>query len=262
MSPRPRTRAVRRPTDRPSRALKAVVDENVARMNVIDGLYQPIREAADAELGKIEAGRKLLKDQRALVKRLRQLRARVDTGDLTAFEARRTSHELRQRFGLEHRDTYLRAYSRQARLSPSAEAIGDVLHPVRSGESRPVWKAEIAAFESLLLAPKSEEADDVGTVRQGLEDPEPPPAVDVCLRPPFARETTGHWSTLNGAALKEARPALGNTYGFAVVAGAGGAAALALVGGTWPSRPTSESSRRRSTSRPPTAAPPPPCSAP
>jgi len=92
MSPRPRTRAVRRPTDRPSRALKAVVDENVARMNVIDGLYQPIREAADAELGKIEAGRKLLKDQRALVKRLRQLRARRHG---RAHRLRSTTHVTR-----------------------------------------------------------------------------------------------------------------------------------------------------------------------
>jgi hypothetical protein len=58
--------------------LKKLVEQQVVRINAIDELYKPLREAGDVDLAKSRRGSKLLEDRERLSRQLRELRKRLE----------------------------------------------------------------------------------------------------------------------------------------------------------------------------------------
>jgi hypothetical protein len=230
MSPRQRRAQRRDPKPRQSRELRAEVEQNVARINEINELYEPLREAADAELTRSAGGKKLLRDRQRLVGQLRRVQKRVEAGELNQYEAQAAFARHMEQFGFEHKERYLAAHSRHAELSPSTDAIVRALHTKDNELTHTRWSAEIEYLEAILLTPKLDTPDDAGTVQQGLGDPAPQP-FGLCLRPPFARQATANYSQLGSYGFSSTTPANGSLYAGAGAVEAGGGSAQALVGG-------------------------------
>lgn len=193
-------------------------------------MYQAVREAGDAELAKTASGKKLLNDTRALGRELREIHLKIASGKTSYGEGHRTSLQRRLRFRDKHQSALLKAYSRHARLQPSVDAIAAILHP-QEAAAAPVWVAEIAFLQAVLLTPSAAPSD-VGAVKQGLGDPTPPQPVNVCISAPYARKSTSEWNQLVGFAIAGATPSSGMLFtsaqglGFDGAAGAGSAEAF------------------------------------
>jgi hypothetical protein len=234
VSAAPRKRPTKRTTgERQKRSpeLKAAVERHEARIRELASLYQPVREAGDAQLAKTVAGKKMLRDARALGTRLSDIQKSIASGE-TAFGAgHKSSLERRQQFKAKYEKAFVKAYAPHARLQPSLDAVAGILHPQDLSQTpaavpAAVWVAEIAVLQAVLLTPKPAAPADVGTVQQGLGDPVPPQPVHICLSAPYARRETREWTQLWGYTFASATKADGRiwVYGSGVAAdGVGGA---------------------------------------
>ena len=208
------------------------VEGEAERSRALAELYRPLREAAEATLSSTPSGSKALKAMHGLAAELDAVNGRILTGELSLAEGSRATHDLRMRFRDRHGDAWIDAHAANERLQPSIEAIARVIDPGTVRERR-VWDAEIRPFEAILLTPKYE-PDDLGTIKQGLGDPEPAPPVGICLSPPYVRHETMENAQVIGYTAASAL-ANGHLYAIATAgAGAGiggGSTAEAFVGG-------------------------------
>jgi hypothetical protein len=193
----------RRPKGSPE--LREAFERDLSRVEELDALYRPLREAGEAQLAKTKSGRKMLEETRAFGTELAELYENIISGR-TQYEeghrlARRRHEEFRERYEDQLRDTY----AAHLRLRPSVEAVAQVLRPEMSPKT--IWLSETGLLGSMLLEPKpvpegGERAyptqamvpadtiapADTGTVSQGLGDPTPPQAVQSCVSPPYMRK--------------------------------------------------------------------------
>ncbi len=207
-------------------------DRETARYRELAELYRPIHEAAEATMASSPAGKKALKAAEDVAERLAEVARGIADGEIAVAEGLRATSELRKAFRERHGAAWLDARAANERLHPSTEAIARAIDADALRE-RQVWKAEIRPFEAILLTPK-EAPTDVGTVQQGLGDPEPAGPVRDCMGPAYVRHETNVNTQLFSFANASADPSGGiyaGATGVAVAGVGGGASSEGFVGG-------------------------------
>jgi hypothetical protein len=216
--------------------MRKASEQNLARIEELAGLYQPLREAGDAELAKTASGRKLLKDTRALGSELSELYQSIESRQTPYEEGHRLAQRRQEEFRDKQQGQYLEAYVPHIRLQPSVEAVAQTLHPEIARHT--VWKSEVDFLQAVLLQPTLA-AMDLGTVAQGLGDPTPPQPVHSCLRPPYGHreEQFYNMSVVGGTVEADANingDLFLNVNLFAAASVAQSVGAEAWVGGSFP----------------------------
>jgi hypothetical protein len=207
-----RKRATRKPRPNCSPKLREASEQNLARVEELAGLYQPLQEAAEAELAKTASGKKLLREARALGEELNELQEKIASGETPDGEGQRLADARRQEFLDRHREQLPEAYAPHARLQPPVEAVAQVLQPEMPSET--LWVAETSLHRGLVLRPKSDhemvlrpkpDGEELGTVGQGLDDPAPMPGpFRSCLQPDYPWREDYGWAPPIGGALAQA----------------------------------------------------------
>lgn len=193
----PRKPAARKPKPKRSPQLREAAEQNLARIEELDRLYQPLRKAGEAKLETTAAGRKLLEEARGLGTELNELYQEIHSGKTPSQEGQRLAQRRREEFRERHQERYLKAYAPNARLQPSVEAVAQLLRPEMGAQT--AWVSETAFLQAMLLQPKPA-PDDLATATQGLGDPAPPQPFHSCLRPSYPRREEYVWAPVLGEA--------------------------------------------------------------
>jgi len=205
--PRTPTRrpATRKPGQQGAPKLRESEKQELARTEELEQLYQPLREAAEAELQKTKSGRKLLEETQALARELSELsegkRAGKRSREADDLRMRERLEEFHDRYGAQFAD----AHARLAHLEPSPAAVARILRPEMTTQT---LLSETSPRGSMLLQPKDTTPADAGTVTEGLDAP-PLPEVHSCVTPPYGRkEEYMTWALIYGTApfASSARP--------------------------------------------------------
>ena len=202
--PAPKKGEVARRKPKGSPELSKAVEQDVSRAEALDALYRPLREAGEAELQKTKSGRKLLEETHAFGTELGELYDRITSGRTPYEEGHRLARERQEEFRERYGDQLVEAHARHAHLQPSVEAVALTLRPEMA--SRTTWVSETSFLRSMLLQPKGA-PEDVGMLRQGLDDPLPP-TVQSCFTPPYGRSDAlqDGFAIINDALPNDAHP--------------------------------------------------------
>lgn len=186
---------------KPSPELREAFEQDVSRVEELDALYRPLREAAEAELSKTKSGRELLEETRAFGTELADLYENIVSGTTPYEEGHRLARRRREEFVERHEEQFLAAYAPHVRLQPSVEAVAQILRPEMAPQT--TWLSETAFPRSTLLQPRPA-PEDLETAGQALGDPMPPQPVRSCLGPPYARREEYPLAPVLGEARAEA----------------------------------------------------------
>jgi hypothetical protein len=236
--PRRATRkpATRRPRQQPSPEAREAEKQNLARIEELAELYQPLHDAAQADLAKTPSGKKLLREARALSEELNESQKKSASRRTSRGEGQRLADERHEEFLDRHQEQLREAYAPHARLQPPVEAVAQLLYPDTPSET--LWVAETSLHRGLDLRPKPDhemvlrpgpDSEELGTVEQGLGDPAPMPGpLRSCVGPDYPHKQEYLWSPPTGSAIADANVngslvSWGEAYTFAGVPVATGA---------------------------------------
>jgi hypothetical protein len=167
--------------------LDELAREDRARLEDLESLYLPLKEAVEKELGKTARGRKVVEGTRALGEQLEEVASVV-----SSTEAGKDAQLLLQapvmRFRERHGEQLFAAQAPHLHLRPPVEAIAQVLHPDVPADT--LWVSETRPSGGVVLEPKAtltlDEVDtggeELGTSGQGLSDPGA-----MCVMQPYGR---------------------------------------------------------------------------
>jgi hypothetical protein len=156
---------------------------DIARLEELEALYRPLREAVEAELGKTKSGRAALDDTHALGEELTEVARRVKSSEVSK-DAQLALLSPLMTFRARHEERLVAAQAGYAHLRPSVEAVAGLVRPELPADT--LWVSETNPFRGMLLEPKQTPTlEEVGTVGQGLGDPGS--SMAMCAMPPWGR---------------------------------------------------------------------------